>query len=89
MGFGLHFPAFFLLFVLEFTIFHYFCNRRDGVGAYFYKVEAELLCLGYGVGQGQNPKVLPLRAQYAYLLCPYLMIDSSSIQGFCCGDTIA
>jgi len=80
VGFGLHFPAFFLLFVLEFTIFHYFCNRRDGVRAYLYKVQAELLCAANGLGQGQNPEILPLGPQYAYLLCPYLMIYSSGIQ---------
>src|SRR3989338_9973610 len=85
VGFGLHFSAFFLLFVLEFTIFHHFCNRWDGVRAYLYKVQTELLCLGNGLRQGQNTKVFPLGAQYAYLLRPYLMIDSSSIQGFCCG----
>src|SRR3989338_4770502 len=88
MGFGLHFPAFFLLFVLEFTIFHYFCNRRDGVGAYLDKVQPELLRLGNGVREGQDAEILPLGAEHAHLLGPYLMIDASSIQSIV-GHTIA
>ena len=80
MRFGLYFSAFFLLLVLEFTIFHYFCNRRHRIGAYLYKIEAELLGFGNGVREGQNPKILPLGAEHPYLLCPYLMIDASNIQ---------
>jgi hypothetical protein len=76
VGIGLYFTALFLLFVLEFTIFHYFCNRRGGVGAYFDKVEPDVLGALESLAQGEYAEVLAPRPYNAHLRRPYLMVDS-------------
>lgn len=75
--FGLYFSALFLLLVLEFTIFHYFCNRGDGIGRYLDKVEPYLLGAANSLAERQYAEVFPLGAYDAYLRRPYLMVDSS------------
>lgn len=81
VGFGLHLPALLLSFVLEFTIFHYFSNRGDGVGAYLYEVQTEVRSPLDGLGKGQNAQVFALGADDADFFGTDLMIYAGGIQG--------
>src|SRR3989344_506507 len=79
--FGLNTFPFLLLFVVEFTIFHDFCNWRHGIWRYFYQIETGFLRPVKRFGKGEHPKVLPLGAYDAHLLRADLMVNTSSIQG--------
>jgi hypothetical protein len=80
VGFGLYLAALFLSLVLEFTIFHYFRNRRHRIGAYLDKVEPDLLCSGNSLAERQNAQVFALRAYDADLLRTNLVVNAGGIQ---------
>ena len=62
----------------ELSVVHELADGGDGVGGNLHQVQVGFAGLGHGLGQGHNPKLLPLGGDQAHFLVVNFLVDLMS-----------